>query len=103
MSEQLPLLPEDWRDCLSVAAHPDDIEFGMASAVARWTALGRTVTYLLVTWGEAGIDELAPIRAGQIREREERAGPREVGVNVVEFLDYTDGVVEEGVPDFRLW
>ncbi len=31
-------LPEDWERALCVAAHPDDLEYGMASAVARWTA-----------------------------------------------------------------
>ncbi|MGE6738176.1 PIG-L deacetylase family protein, partial [Streptomyces sp. NPDC059900] len=52
----LPPLPEDWERCLAVAAHPDDIEYGAASAVARWTAQGKRVTYLLATRGEAGID-----------------------------------------------
>ena len=69
----------------------------MASAVARWTAQGKTVTYLLATRGEAGIDGMHPGQAAEIREQEERAGAREVGVDIVEFLDYPDGVVEEGV------
>lgn len=59
----LPPLPEDWERCLAVAAHPDDIEYGTASAVARWTEQGKRVTYLLATRGEAGIDGLHPDRA----------------------------------------
>jgi len=98
MSELLPALPEDWHRCLAVAAHPDDIEYGAASAVARWTAQGKQVTYLLVTRGEAGIDSMHPDQAGPLREAEERAGAREVRVDVVEFLDHRDGVVEEGPP-----
>lgn len=98
MPEKLPPLPEDWERCLCVAAHPDDIEYGTASAVARWTAQGKQATYLLATRGEAGIDALHPDRAGPRREEEERAGAREVGVEVVEFLDYRDGVVEYGLP-----
>ncbi len=94
----LPALPEDWDRCLAVAAHPDDIEYGTASAVARWTAQGKTVTYLLVTRGEAGIDGMHPDVAGPLREQEERTGAAEVGVDVVEFLDYRDGVVEGGIP-----
>lgn len=43
----LPPLPEDWERALCVAAHPDDLEYGTASAVARWTAQGKQVTYLL--------------------------------------------------------
>ena len=96
MSDLLPALPEDWARCLAVAAHPDDIEYGAASAVARWTAQGKQVTYLLATRGEAGIDSLHPEKAAPLREAEERAGAREVGVDMVEFLDHPDGVVEYG-------
>src|SRR3954471_19877616 len=96
MSDLLPPLPEDWERCLCVAAHPDDIEYGSASAVARWPAQGKTVTYLLATSGEAGIDGMHPDQATPLRQEEERAGAREVGVEVVEFLDHPDGVVEYG-------
>jgi LmbE family N-acetylglucosaminyl deacetylase len=96
VDERLPALPEDWERCLAVAAHPDDIEYGTASAVARWTAQGKQVTYLLATRGEAGIDTMHPDKAAPLREQEERAGAREVGVEVVEFLDHRDGIVEYG-------
>lgn len=79
-----------------MAAHPDDIEYGAASVVARRTAQGKQVTYLLATHGEAGIDGLHPDQAGPLREAEERAGAREVGVGTVEFLDHRDGIVEYG-------
>jgi len=93
----LPELPENWERALAVAAHPDDIEYGTASAVARWTTQGKRITYLLATRGEAGIDSIRPEDAAPMREREERAGAAEVGVDVVEFLDHTDGVVEYGL------
>lgn len=94
----LPALPERWGRALCVVAHPDDLEYGAAAAVARWTAQGKEVAYLLVTRGEAGIDGLPPEQAAPLREAEERAGAREVGVRVVEFLDgYVDGVVEYGL------
>ncbi|HEV8571337.1 MAG TPA: PIG-L deacetylase family protein [Actinoplanes sp.] len=98
MTERLPELPENWERCLAVVAHPDDIEYGAASAVARWTAQGKQVTYLLACRGEAGIDGLHPDKAAPLREAEERAGAREVGVEVVEFLDHRDGIIEYGVP-----
>jgi LmbE family N-acetylglucosaminyl deacetylase len=94
----LPPLREDWQRALCVAAHPDDLEYGTASAVARWTSQGKQVTYLLATRGEAGIDTMDPAKAAPLREEEERAGAREVGVEIVEFLDYRDGVVEYGLP-----
>jgi LmbE family N-acetylglucosaminyl deacetylase len=96
MTDRLPELPENWDRCLSVVAHPDDIEYGAASAVARWTAQGKRVTYLLACRGEAGIDSVHPEKAAPLREQEERAGAREVGVEVVEFLDHRDGVIEYG-------
>jgi LmbE family N-acetylglucosaminyl deacetylase len=100
MNDLLPALPEDWERCLCVAAHPDDIEYGAAAAVARWTAQGKTVTYLLATSGEAGIDGMHPDQAGPLRREEERAGAAEVGVEVVEFLTHQDGIVMYG-PELR--
>ena len=94
----LPALPENWERALCVVAHPDDLEYGAASAVARWTSQGKQVTYLLATRGEAGIDGMNPEQAAVVREEEERAGAREVGVEIVEFLDYRDGVIEYGLP-----
>src|SRR4051812_34197191 len=96
MTDTLPALPENWQRCLAVAAHPDDIEYGTASAIARWTAQGKQVTYLLATRGEAGIDGMHPDQAGPLREAEERAGAAEVGVDAVEFLDHRDGTIEGG-------
>src|ERR687894_123192 len=81
MADLLPALPENWDRCLAVAAHPDDIEEFSASAVARWTAQGKQVTYLLASRGEAGIDSMHPDQAGPLREAEERAGAAHVGVD----------------------
>jgi len=89
--------PDDWSLALAVAAHPDDLEYGAASAIARWTSEGRTVVYTLVTRGEAGIQSVAPDVCGPRREAEERAGARQVGVETVEFLDHGDGIVEYGL------
>ncbi|MGQ0577175.1 MAG: PIG-L deacetylase family protein [Pseudonocardia sp.] len=91
-------MPEDWDRALAVVAHPDDLEYGGAGAVARWTAQAKQVAYLLATRGEAGIDTIAPAACGPLREAEQRAAAGEVGVDVVEFLDHPDGLVEYGVP-----
>ena len=97
-----PLTPLDettFDTVLCVVAHPDDLEYGTAAAVDKWVRAGKTVTYLLVTRGEAGIDTVSPAEAGPLREAEEREGAARVGVEVVEFLDgFTDGVVEYGLP-----
>jgi LmbE family N-acetylglucosaminyl deacetylase len=96
--KKLPRLDEDFERVLCVVAHPDDLEYGSASAVAKWTEAGKTVTYLLATRGEAGIDGMTPDEAAPLREQEERDGAAIVGVETVEFLDHVDGAVEYGLP-----
>ncbi|MFE3461788.1 PIG-L deacetylase family protein [Nocardiopsis aegyptia] len=91
-------LPEDWSRALAVVAHPDDLEFGASSAIARWTGQGKHVTELLVTKGEAGIDSLPPEECAPVRMAEQRASAATVGVTTVEFLDFPDGTLEYGLP-----
>jgi LmbE family N-acetylglucosaminyl deacetylase len=98
MSEHFQPFPEEFERGLAVVAHPDDLEYGGAAAIARWTAQGRHIAYLLVTRGEAGIDTLRPAECGPLREAEQRAAAAEVGVDVVEFLDHPDGLVSYDVP-----
>src|SRR4051795_9321320 len=93
-------MPDDWQRALVVAAHPDDIEYGMAAAVAVWTAAGKEVHYLLATRGEAGMAGVPPAEAGPVREDEERRSAAVVGVTEVEFLDHRDGTLVAG-PDLR--
>ncbi len=73
-------MPEDWERAVAVVAHPDDLEYGAASAVARWTAQGKHLTYLLATKGEAGIAGMAPGLTGPLRVEEERRSAAVVGV-----------------------
>jgi LmbE family N-acetylglucosaminyl deacetylase len=93
----LEALPGDWERALAIAAHPDDLEYGTAAAVARWTSEGKQVRYVLATRGEAGL-AIPPAEAGPLREAEERAAAAVVGVAGVEFLDHRDGVIEYGLP-----
>lgn len=89
-------LDEDWNTALAVVAHPDDLEYGAASAISKWTSEGKRVVYLLATRGEAGIDGMAPEETSSVRVQEEVAGAAVVGVDTVEFLDHTDGIIEYG-------
>ncbi|WP_455361127.1 PIG-L deacetylase family protein [Streptomyces sp. SYSU K21746] len=97
MTEQLKPMPTDWQRALAVVAHPDDLEYGCAAAIADWTDGGREVTYVLATRGEAGIDGIAPAECAPLREREQRASAAVVGVRTVEFLEHRDGVIEYGI------
>jgi len=94
---ELEPVDESWMSALCVVAHPDDLEFGAAAAVARWTDQGKRVAYAMVTSGEAGIDGLAPADARRVREAEQVASAAIVGVDVVDFLGLPDGVLEYGV------
>lgn len=99
MTEIEPFSPldESWERALCVVAHPDDLEFGAAAAIARWTAQGKAVGYVMVTSGEAGIDALAPEECRRVREAEQIESSRIVGVDHVQFLGFPDGVLEYGL------
>lgn len=81
---------------LVIAAHPDDIEFGAAGAIARWTDEGVQVVFCMVTNGAAGsnkpdadLDTLI-----RIRQEEQCAAAAVLGVQDVRFLGYPDGVLQ---------
>ncbi len=78
---------------LVVVAHPDDADFGAAGTIAGWTASGIEVAYCLCTDGDAGgFDPDVPRSAiAGIRQAEQRAAAKEVGVEDVTFLGYPDG------------
>jgi LmbE family N-acetylglucosaminyl deacetylase len=80
---------------LVVAAHPDDIDFGIAGSVATWTDAGFEVAYVVVTDGDAGGFERDAARSEipQRRRAEQRHAATIVGVGDVTFLGYPDGGV----------
>lgn len=81
---------------LVVVAHPDDAEFMVAGTVARWTRAGSHVVYVVVTKGERGSDDpaMTPDRLAHIREEEQRAAARILGVEEVLFLGYPDAYLQ---------
>ena len=91
-------MPEDWDSAVAVVAHPDDLEYGAAAAIARWTSQGKRVSYVMVSSGEAGIAGRDPAEVGPLREDEERRSAAVVGVSEVLFLGHPDGLIEYGVP-----
>ncbi|HEX2805135.1 MAG TPA: PIG-L deacetylase family protein [Kineosporiaceae bacterium] len=81
---------------LAVAAHPDDLDFGAAGTVSQWTDAGVQVTYLLCTRGDqGGFDDTPREDMPLLRETEQRASAKAVGVTDVRFLDgFKDGWLE---------
>ena len=87
----------DVRRILVIVAHPDDAEFGCGGSVANWVAEGCEVFYCLMTSGNRGSDDpgMAPDRLAVIRQEEQRAAARVLGVKDVVFLGYPDGELED--------
>jgi LmbE family N-acetylglucosaminyl deacetylase len=83
-------------EILVITAHPDDVDFGAAGSVAAWTAAGDSVSYCVVTNGDAGgFDPSVPRNEiPGIRQAEQRAAASVVGVENVVFLGYPDGRLE---------
>ncbi|GAA2056441.1 PIG-L family deacetylase [Catenulispora yoronensis] len=78
---------------LVVTAHPDDVDFGAAGTVATWTDAGIEVVYAIVTSGDAGeaFPDTPRSEVGQLREAEQIAAAKCVGVTDVRFLHWPDG------------
>ena len=95
-------MPDTYREpappqrAMIVSAHPDDIEFVVAGTAAKWSQTGTIIRYVVVTSGDAGSHEPGMTREklARIREAEQRAAARVVGVEEVVFLGYPDGEVE---------
>ena len=93
----LPALPEEsFQRVLCVVAHPDDMEYGTSAAVARWTARGIEVGYLLLTRGEAGMPN-PPEQTARLRAAEQQAACAIVGVKHLTVLEHPDGVLVYGL------
>jgi LmbE family N-acetylglucosaminyl deacetylase len=76
-----------------IIAHPDDAEFWLGGAIAKWTAAGTQVSYLVLTDGEAGGFDPAVSRADipTIRRAEQEKAAAVLGVGEVRFLGLPEG------------
>ena len=81
---------------LVVAAHPDDPDFGVAGSAARLARDGHAVHYLMLTSGDAGTEDPAipPVELMRVREAEQEAAGRILGLASVRFLRFPDGELE---------
>ena len=84
---------------LSIHAHPDDQEFTVAGTLAKWARAGSHIVTVCLTSGEAGSNQHTPAdmtreRLVKIREEEQRAACRVLGIAEVVFLGHEDGMLE---------
>lgn len=92
---------ESSQNILVVLAHPDDPEFFCGASTARWVRAGHHVSYCVITCGDKGTKDLT-IKSDELcalRQKEQRAAAKVLGVKDITFLNYPDGYL---VPDLRL-
>ncbi len=79
-----------------ITPHPDDAEFGVAGTVVRWTREGKDVVYVVTTNGDKGTNDInmKPEALAKIREQEQLAAAKMLGVREVVFLGYPDQGLE---------
>ena len=84
---------------LSIQAHPDDQEFSIAGTLAKWAKAGCEIISVVITSGDAGSNDpkhgadYKPTLA-RIREREQKAANKVLGIKETVFLGYPDGELE---------
>jgi LmbE family N-acetylglucosaminyl deacetylase len=85
-----------------ITPHPDDAEFGVAGTVVSWTGEGKDVIYVVCTNGDKGTSDpdVKPEDLARIREKEQLAAARLLGVREVIFLRHPDQALED-TPEFR--
>ena len=86
-------LIEPLERALVVISHPDDAEFGAAPTIAKLTAAGARVDYVVTTDGGKGTEDpnVAPEQLSATRMAEQRAAADILGVTEIVHLGYPDG------------
>ena len=81
---------------LLVCAHPDDGEIRAGGTLRCITKLGHAVYQVILTDGSKGTQQgdLTPAKLATIREQEQRAASKLIGVNQLFFFRETDGQLE---------
>jgi len=85
-----------------VTPHPDDAEWGVAGTVIRWAREGKGIIYVVCTNGDKGTSDVnvKPEELAKIREQEQLAAAKLLGVREVLFLRHPDQSLED-TPEFR--
>ena len=78
---------------LAISAHPDDVEFTSGGSLTHWIKEGWTVSLVVCTDGGKGSQDptVSPTELAAIRQAEQQAAARVLGLADVIFLGYPDG------------
>ncbi|MBR5895998.1 MAG: PIG-L family deacetylase, partial [Lachnospiraceae bacterium] len=98
MAAPVPRLLE-YERFLFIGPHPDDIEIGAGATIAKLTAMGKKVTFLICIDGRFGLDfapeGTTPDELASIRREESINAAKFLGVDDVQFLGFSDGGLYE--------
>lgn len=104
-TDALDILPWIAKTVMLISAHPDDIEAMAGGLVAKLTAQGTRVVYVIVTNGDKGCQSSAlyncstftAVDIAKIRQKEAHDAAAVLGVRDVELLTFEDGMVTRSV------
>ena len=85
-----------YSSAMVVVAHADDAELRCSGTVATWCKQGMEIVYVLCTDSGAGSRdrEMSTKKLAAIRQEEQRAAGRVLGLSDVVFLGYSDGTLQ---------
>jgi LmbE family N-acetylglucosaminyl deacetylase len=88
---------------LVVSPHPDDCEFGISGTAARLAKEGKETVYIICSNGDKGTNDrtLTPAKLAKIREKEQLAAAKIIGVKETVFLGFHDQELED-CDEFRM-
>jgi LmbE family N-acetylglucosaminyl deacetylase len=88
---------------MSIHAHPDDQDFTVAGTLAKWAKAGCEIVSVIITSGDSGSND--PTKnadykpsLGRLREGEQRAANKILGIKETVFLHYPDGELVASIP-----
>jgi len=89
-------------DLMVITPHPDDAEYGIAGTIVKWVREGKKIIYVVCTNGNKGSSDpkMRPEALAKIREEEQLAAAKLLGVKEVIFLRHEDQSLED-TPEFR--
>jgi LmbE family N-acetylglucosaminyl deacetylase len=84
---------------MSIQAHPDDQDFSVAGTLAKWAKAGCEIISVLITSGDSGSNDVTKGAAyktelASLRETEQLAANKVLGIKQTVFLRYPDGELE---------
>ncbi|MEE9276368.1 MAG: PIG-L deacetylase family protein [bacterium] len=89
------MIRSEFKNILTFLAHPDDTELSAGGSIVRWVEDGAVVRVVICTNGDKGTKEdITPFRLAEIREAEQLAASKILGVKETIFLRHRDGELE---------